>query len=362
MDLCIHSNLYNTNQQQSFKPGRNSTASSNSINNDRDLQIESNNHWTSLNRPEFTANLLLETVTITANTINALGVTLKNHPFLRELRLCDNPTLDLQPDDIENLNSKSLRTLHLDGCDLSELPTNSFAHLPALVELNLDRNHLVTVPQDVLLLTNTTTISLSSNTDFNFLPNANVLRSQTLSEFRCNDCGINVIYDVTFDQLPALMRLELNRNQITVVYPKSFGGLGRRLQVLQLNQNRLTTFPITSLRAGQHQLRELCLDGNNFTPGIGTDMLKQRYATLNLRGQCPRDASLQQLDDIEAVRRPGISDAFIATYLVMIVVVQGVFAALLIGLCLRQVFGKKDPTEFEYSNGVLNDSEVYRYV
>lgn len=116
---------------------------------------------------------------------------------------------------------------------------------------------------------------------------------------------------------------------------------------------------MTSFRTTQ--LRELCLDGNNFTAGISTNILKQRYAKLNLRGECPRNVS-HQLDAVEDVRRPGISDAFIATYLVCIVVLQGILAALLIVLCLRQMFGKKDPTEFEYANGVLNDSDIYRYV
>lgn len=109
------------------------------------------------------------------------------------------------------------------------------------------------------------------------------------------------------------------------------------------------------------QLRELCLDGNNFTAGISTNILKQRYAKLNLRGQCPLNIS-QQLDAILNVRRPGISDAFIASYLVLIVVLQGVLAALLIGLCLRQLYIKKDSKEFPYADGVLNDSEIYRYV
>lgn len=108
-------------------------------------------------------------------------------------------------------------------------------------------------------------------------------------------------------------------------------------------------------------MRELCLDGNNFTDGFTTNILKQRYVKLDLRGQCPRNVS-NQLDAILDDRRPGISDAFIATYLVMIVVVQGVLATLLIVICLRQLFGKKDPLEFQYADGVLNDSDIYRYV
>lgn len=323
---------------------------------DHELQIESSNHWSSLNRPEFTANLELETVTITGNTINSIGVSLKNHKFLRELRLCDNPNLELHPDDVDHLNSTSLRILHLDGCDISRLPNNTFAHLPGLNELNLERNHLATIPYNILHPTNISILSLSNNHEFNFRPNSFVLESPTLTEFRCNDCGINVIYDETFVQLPLLSRIELNRNQITVVHFNSFVG-NSQLSILQLNQNRLTAFPITSFRASN--LRELCLDGNNFTAGVSTNILKQQYTKLNLRGQCSQNVS-HKLD--EDVPRPGISDAFIATYLVLIVVLQGLLAALLIGLCLRQVFGKKEQMEFEYSDGVLNDSDIYRYV
>lgn len=322
------------------------------------MQIESSNHWSSLNRPEFTSNLQLESVIITGNTITAFGVSLKNHKFLKELRLCDNPDLNLQSDDITNLNSTSLRILHLDGCDISTLPDKTFTQLPGLAELNLERNQLVSIPYDMLQSTNSSILSLSSNHVFNFRPNQYFIVSPTLREFRCNDCGINVIYDETFLQLPMLDRLELNRNQLTVVYPKSFVG-NRLLSVLQLNENRLTTFPITSFPTAQ--LTELCLDGNNFTEGLSTKILTQRYVKLNLRGQCPRNVS-NQLDAIQDERLPGISDAFIATYLVMIVVLQCALASLLIVLCLRQLFRKKDPTEFVYSDGVLNDSDIYRYV
>lgn len=295
---------------------------------------------------------------IIGNTINSLAVTLAGHPFLRNLQLSDNPNFVLRPNDIPNLNSKSLRSLYLDGCNLTTIPNASFALLPGLVELNLERNHLKTIPVEILAKTNISRLSLSQNHDFNFIPNTGLLVSDTLTEFRCNGCGINVIYEATFAKLPSLRRIELNQNQITVVYAKAFGQLGR-LAVLQLNQNHLATFPIGTLRTPP--LLELCLDGNNFTSGTSTNVLKQRYVRLQLRGQCPANVS-GQLDDIEDARLPGISDAFIASYLVLVVLIQGVLAALLIGFCLRQKFRSREPEEWDYAAGVLNDSAIYEYV
>lgn len=327
------------------------------------MLVDVDDHWTSLNRSEFTQNLLLEVVSIENNHILSLEANLSQHTALRELHLNDNSRFDLDLHDVANLVSASLRTLQVGGCDLDRIGNGTFERLPQLQSLVLDRNALTEIPVNMLAGTDVRQLSMSGNYVYNFPPDKPILNSSLLTVFRCNKCAITRVYTDTFELLPALLELELNGNQISIVYTQAFAHQPL-LQVIQLNENELVAYPLEALRSPP--LRELCLDGNNFTASIGTTFLKERVRKYGLRAQCPINVP-KRLDDIEDTRLPGISDAFIASYLVLIVVLQAVFGVLALMYCLRHVYvsrtrRRRGSEEFDYSAGVVNESLLYRYV
>lgn len=334
------------------------------------LVVDPSDQWTSLNRTEFTQNLQLELVSIDHNHILTLGTNLAAHSDLLELRLNDNPHFDLKTGDVDNLHSSTLQALHLSGCHLDNIVGNAFAGLPQLRELHLDRNVLKMIPVNMLVGTNVSSVSLSDNEAFNMPTERPVLNSTQLVELRCNRCGITRIYSDTFVLLPALQRLELNGNRIAMIYPSAFD-YNNRLAVIHLNDNRLSSFPLEALHSPQ-PLQQLCVDGNNFTASVGTTRLKLRYIKDELRGDCPSSASgelgYQRLDDVEDSRLPGISDAFIAVYLVMIVLVQTVAVVVLVLYYVRRVYVRRtswrrsETIEFDYAAGVVNECGIYVYV
>lgn len=341
------------------------------------LIVDPLDHWTSLNRTEFTQNTRLQDIAIEHNHIITLGVTLAKHRQLHTLLLNDNPAFDLDVNDVAHLVSVTLLTLELAGCKLPNMAegNRSFAGLPKLRTLNLDRNHMTAIPTDMLAGTNVSALSLCGNEALNFPVDSPVLNSSRLAEFRCNRCGITRIYTRTFELLPALERLELNGNRLTLVYPLAFISTPR-LVVVQLNDNSLQTYPLEALRSTP-LLSELCLDCNNFTSSFGTNELKRRYVQLDLRGHCPNNHTshperpTQRLEDIVDARRPGISDAYIASYLVVVVLVQAVLGVALLVYWARETRRQMrrhqrtrhgSECEFDYAAGVVNDSCVYRYV
>lgn len=330
------------------------------------LIIEPDDPWTSLNRTEFTLNPRLQLVSIENNHIAALGATLSKHKRLVELQLSDNGRFDLDANDVANLVSSSLHILQLAGCRLTNITNDrTFAGLPNLRQLNLDRNQLRLIPATLLGGTNVTVLSMSGNTDFNFPADRALLHSSTLSVFRCNKCGITRIYTDTFRRMSALTSVELNDNHITLVYTLAFVS-NPLLASVQLNDNQLQAYPLEAMRSPP--LRELCLDGNMFNSSVATTLLKERYATYALRADCPVDAQRRRLDDVEDTRLPGISDAFIASYLVMVVMGQAALGVVLVLYCLRHAYvvprrsRRRGSEEFDYAAGVVNDNEMYCYV
>lgn len=341
------------------------------------LIVDPLDHWTSLNRTDFTQNTRLQDIAIEHNHIITLGVTLAKHRQLRTLLLNDNPAFDLDASDVAHLVSATLLKLELAGCKLTNMAAGnrSFAGLPQLRTLNLDRNHMTAIPVDMLAGTNVSALSLCGNEAFNFPAEAPVLNSSRLTEFRCNRCGISSIYTRTFALLPALERLELNGNRLKLVNPLAFTATPR-LAVIHLNDNSLQTYPLEALRSTS-LLHELCLDCNNFISSFTTNDLKRRYVQLGLRGHCPNNHTSHperptlRLEDIVEARRPGISDAYIASYLVVVVLVQAVSGVVLLVYWARearrqvrrhQCSRRGSECEFDYAAGVVNDSCVYRYV
>lgn len=342
------------------------------------LIVDPSDQWTSLNRTEFTQNTRLQVVSIEGNHIITLGVSLAKHSDLRSLLLNDNPRFDLDAKDVAQLVSRTLHTLQLAGCQLQNIPTGrrSFVGLPQLRTLIIDRNQMTAVPLDLLDGSNVSALSLGGNTDFTFPPDLPVLDSNRLTDFRCNRCGITNIYTRTFELMPALERLELNGNRLTRVFPLAFAATPR-LAVVQLNDNELQTYPLEALHSTP-LLYELCLDCNRFASTFPTSELKRRYIQLGLRGHCPTDhtthpeRSTLRLEDIVDARRPGISDAYIASYLVVVVLVQAALGLVLLVYWAREARRQvrryqrsrhgSECEDFDYSAGVVNDSCVYRYV
>lgn len=287
--------------------------------------------------------------------ISAIGTKLENHTVLLELILSGNEKFTLTQSDIDNLRSDSLQKLSLDKCGIQMIP-GTFEKLSSLLELNLADNQLTTIPSNLFKNNQLfKSLSLNGNKGFAFLKNTILLENVNQIEFFCNDCGIKVINNETFSKLPNLKRIQLRNNLITEIGIMAFQE-NSKLNALYLDGNQLSELSIDIFKPTTI-LKEFCLDGNPFIPSKINNELKLWYSKNEFRKQCNQTNPFEKrLTDWHQFT--GISDAFIASYLTLIVIIQGVFATLLIMYFVKQVYRKSN--EFDYSVGILNDHDIYK--
>lgn len=174
--------------------------------------------------------------------------------------------------------------------------------------------------------------------------------------------------------MPSLRQLYLNGNRISTVDNNAFKH-NDKINV-HLENNQLQEFPLAALTAnGQNGITALCIDGNPFKSSANNNQLKKRYFEAKLRQNCTPvsadkyfEANLADwyLPTTTTTRAPttttipekGISDAFIASYLTLIIIIQGVVITMLILYLVKTIYRHKDDV-FDYSAGVLNDHDIY---
>ncbi len=144
---------------------------------------------------------------------------------------------DLKPSDFAGLYR--VRTLKLDGNDLTTLPAGVFGGLDHLRKLRLNDNNLTTLPAGV----------------FGGLDH--------LRKLRLDDNNLTTLPAGVFGGLDRLRKVRLDGNDLTTLPAGVFGGLDR-LRILRLDGNDLTTLP-AGVFGGLDRLRILKLDGNDLT-------------------------------------------------------------------------------------------------
>ncbi len=253
-----------------------------------------------------------------------------------------------------------LRELNLSGNSLSVIQPAAFSTHFFLRMLNFDFNKLTRLPVDLLKQTRVNaTVSMNHNSDFDFQPDEVLMKTKFLKEFQCGYCGITRIYESTFSELPNIESINLNNNNISTITAKMFEQ-SRNVVSISIEQNDLNDFPMNIFDVIQH-LSSLCVDGNPFLVTV-KNAFKNFYRQVKLRTNCTEvevDNYFENyLNPAEPTKNKGISDAFIASYLLIILVAQAAVIGVLVVYCFKIVLSDKDD-EFDYSSNVLNDHDVY---
>lgn len=306
-----------------------------------------------------------------------------DHRSLDTLILSGNKLYDFPPD-TSFLFSISLERFECNSCGISTIFNATFAELPRLRELNLsgnglsviqsasfnkqfflrnlnfDFNKLTIIPIDLLKQSKANaSLSMNHNLDFDFSPNEVLMKSKFLKEFQCSYCGITRIYEETFSELPNIESIYLNNNTISAIDSKMFEK-SRNIIVLAIESNNLIDFPM-SIFDLILKLKSLCIDGNPFLL-TAKNAMKNYYRKAKLRTNCTETAVENyfenNLNPTEPTKNKGISDAFIASYLLIILAAQVTVIGILVMYCFKIVFTDKSD-EFDYSSNVLNDHDIY---
>lgn len=260
------------------------------------------------------------------------------------------------------LKVSKLKELNLSHNNLFAIHSGAIVP-PLLKNLNFDFNKLDTLPINFLKKSAVSTLTMNNNLEFNFKPSEVFLRSKSLVLFQCNNCGITSIYDETFSELPNIEGIFLNDNKVSVITPNMFEKT-RNIISMSLERNSLSEFPISIIHVVVN-LKSLCIDGNPLLEST-VKTIRNYYKSAKLRTNCTELDSKQffendpNLNDepIEATLHRGISDAFIASYLLIILVAQVAVVGLLSMYWFKIVLTDKID-EFDYSSNVLNDYDIY---
>lgn len=341
-----------------------------------ELRIVQTERWPSLDNVRVTNNLKLALIDVSDNNLSSIGISLRLHESLRVLTLSGNEHFQLTTADADNLNSKSLETFECDRCGVQVLSVNSFARLPHLKSVSLMSNRLRTLPPNLFRTSVVEKLFLSHNRELSFRQNTILMESDTLNTFDCNMCNIIAIDAIALSKMPSLRQLYLNGNRISTVDNNAF--VHNENINVHLENNQLHEFPLAALNVtGLHGITALCLDGNPFKSSLKNNQLKKRYSEANLRRNCTPVSSDKYFEKIlldwylpttritttiatttTAIPEKGISDAFIASYLTLIIIIQGVVITMLILYLVKTIYRHRDDV-FDYSAGVLNDYDIY---
>lgn len=348
-----------------------------------ELRIVQTERWSSLDDVRVTNNLKLALIDVSDNILSSIGISLSLHESLRVLTLSGNEHFQFTKADEENLSSKSLETFECDRCGVQVLSVSSFSRLPHLKSISLMSNKLRTLPTNLIRSLVIEKLFLSHNRELSYSRNTILLESDTISTFNCNNCNITVIDAITLSKMPSLRHLYLDGNRISTVDNNAFAN-NDNINV-HLENNQLQEFPLTALNA--KGITALCLDGNPLKSSANNNQLKKRYIDAKLRRNCTPVSSDKYFEVILAdwfmpttttttttttstgtattivttttvIPKKGISDAFIASYLTLIIIIQGVVITMLILYLVKTIYRHKDDV-FDYSEGVLNDHDIY---
>lgn len=257
-----------------------------------------------------------------------------------------------------------LTTLDLSNNKITAIEENSFEKNMKLKSLDLSNNKLMNLPEN--LSKSLEILKLNENLSFD-LPRSKIfILGQSLLKFECNKCGITIISKESFKKLPKLKEIILSGNNISDIENGSWDS-NSKLNYLNLENNLLTTFNFGTITS----IKSLCLDSNDFESSLENNQLKVKYETEKLRGpNCQKDESiffektLKMYEEMfvpknNVVNFAGISDAFISSYLILMILIQiGLFCALL--AYFFKIRREKCNGYYDYSMTILNEHDLYK--
>jgi Leucine-rich repeat (LRR) protein len=320
---------------------------------------------------------------------------LRDQNNLEMIRLNFNPQFNAGRHNQQIFNNKNLRVFECIGCGFDDIESEYFAGLTNLTELRLNRNQINKIFLDAFRSNrNLTLLDLSENqvdviepklfstlTKFEILilsknpisipKSSALLKSNSIKTIQLDNCNVTTIYAETFSQLSILETLNLTGNLISILPATSFSSINLNLKSLFVEDNRITTFPLSMLEstAKAKGLRELCIDKNNFEDTLEFEKLVKMYVKLNLRSaNCQSDLSyfIEKMNfeskkiGSKNEKNPGISDFFIGSYITLIIICQAVAVVVLLFYYIKISKYEKFEGGVNYANTILNDDEIYK--
>ena len=206
------------------------------------------------------------------------------------LGVLSNEALTLKSGDFAGLDN--LKTLFLDGNQLSALPEDVFAGLGSLEELFLNHNQLSELPEDVFAGLDSLEDLFLNHNQLSELPEDVFDGLGSLEELWLSNNQLSELPEDVFDGLDSLEDLFLNHNQLSELPEDVFDGLSN-LQRLRLMDNELTALS-EDVFDGLDSLEELSLFGNQISTLSedvfdGLDSLEQLHLGHNQVSTLPED-------------------------------------------------------------------------
>lgn len=257
----------------------------------------------------------------------------------------------------------SLETLDLSNNSIKQIDSKAFLHNPHVIFLNLSFNLLEEfgIAIDIFASNKSLkTLDLSYNSQLSFSSDKYFIYSTSLERLFINNCNLKMVYNKTFQQLPVLKELFLQNNLIHKIYSQSFQGL-KDLTFLQLDNNSLNSL---SLKHVTDNLMYICIDNNAFKYNreytkLHDELKKRKLLQRNSNTKCENTNGTMSFEYImESRKNAGISGAFISTYLVMILLAEGIVLAILILYYVKLKGRVQDG--LKYANTILNDHDIYK--
>ena len=179
--------------------------------------------------------------------------------------LPDNVVISVGSETVPWLDTPGLKTLNLNGNNISKLYANVFQSLTGLFTLAISHNSLHTLPMDAFnALLELKTLDLSNNR-IKMLPST-VLKSQRyLLTLDLSNNELFVLSGELFLMLNNLISLNLCCNNLTISDPQTFESL-TQLKILDISKNSIEEFPpqlfeftanLLSLEISQNKLRKV---------------------------------------------------------------------------------------------------------
>lgn len=259
---------------------------------------------------------------------------------------------------------KSLKSLNLSANKLSLIEPGAFKLNSQLERVNLSHNELDERNNFVNIFgdgeTSLKVLDLSRNAALKMIPNQALVAGNSLEELYLSECGFDVIYVESFAKLPHLKQLILKSNFIHQIDSNAFA-TNPNLTYLTLEHNKLR---ILDKNVIGNSLQYLCLANNSFTWSSSYQMLWERYEKRGLNETASEICESQ--DEVEAfdwlIRQhltAGISNAFISTYLLVILLTEVAIVVLLI-LYLIKLANRLSTEPNDLSQTVLNNNRIYK--
>lgn len=248
-----------------------------------------------------------------------------------------------------------LKQLYLSKNSIREVSVESFKHNEGISLIDFSYNRLKAIPK-FPKLKNLYSLDLSHNAQLSIDSEEPVLELEKLETLKLSNCNITTIYEKTFLHLPYIKDLHLNDNNIKVIADDAFVHFKQLVMISIENNNPLLIGSedphVTYKLSMQIDLRS---DFNNMitAPLPATAAPSANAKTITTAATYPIPISTAQ------VREAGINDAFISSYLILMICIQAGLVAVIF-VCIIKVKRFEEITTMDYSSTIQNDNDVYK--